>query len=175
MNVNKCSCDTSAESLHNLFNECLITGNFPDNLKLADITPVFKKKDPLNKENYRPVSVLPDISKIFEKLMQKQINDYISNFLSPYLCGYRKGFSTQLALLSLIEKWKKALDNKGFGGAVLMDLSKAFDTINHDLLIAKLHAYGFDKNSLKLLLSFLKNRWHKTRINQNFSSWDELL
>ena len=107
--------------------------------------------------------------------MQKQINDYISNFLSPYLCGYRKGFSTQLALLSLIEKWKKALDNKGFGGSVSMDLSKAFDTINHDLLIAKLHAYGFDKNSLKLLLSYLKNRWHRTRINQNFSSWEELL
>ena len=56
-----------------------------------------------------------------------------------------------------------------------MDLSKAFDTINHDLLIAKLHAYGFDKNSLKLLLSYLKNRWHRTRINQNFSSWEELL
>ena len=86
--------------------------------------------------------------------MQKQINDYISNFLSPYLCGYRKGFSTQLALLSLIEKWKKALDNKDFGGAVLMDLFKAFDTINRDLPIAKLHGYSFDKNSLKLLLRF---------------------
>ena len=107
--------------------------------------------------------------------MQKQINDYISNFLSPYLCRYRKSFSSQLALLSLIEKWEKALDNKGFGGAVLMDLFKAFDTINYDLLIAKLHAYGFDKNSLKLLLSYLKNRWHRTRINQNFSSWEELL
>ena len=94
---------------------------------------------------------------------QQAINYYISNFLSPYLCGYRKGFSTQLPLLSLTEKWKKALDNKGFGGAVLMDLSKAFDKINHDLLIAKLHAYGFDKNSLKLLLSYLKNRWHRTK------------
>ena len=70
---------------------------------------------------------------------------------------------------------KKGLDNKGFGGLVLIDLFKAFDTINHDLLIAKLHAYGFDKNSLKLLLSYLKNRWHRTRINQNFSSWEELL
>ena len=126
----KVSCNTSAETLHNLFYECLKTGNFPDNLKLADITQVFKKKDPLNKENYRSVSVLPSISKIFERLMQRQINDYISNFLSPYLCGYRKGFSTQLTFLSLIEKWKKALDNNGFGGAVLMDLSNTFDTIN---------------------------------------------
>ena len=94
-------------------------------MKLADITPVFEKKDPLNKKNYRPVSVLPSISKIFEKLIQKQINGYINNFLFPYLAAYRKGFSTQLALLSLTEKWKKILDNKGFGGAVLMDLSKA--------------------------------------------------
>ena len=90
--------------LNNLFNECLITGIFPDNLKLADITPVFKKKDYLNKENCRSVNVLPSISNIFEKLMQKQINGYINNVLYPYLCDYMKGFSTQLALLSLTEK-----------------------------------------------------------------------
>ena len=69
-----------------------------------DITSIFKKEDLLNKENYRPVSVLPNISKSFEKLWQKQVNDNINNFSSPYLCGYRKGFSTQLALLSLTEK-----------------------------------------------------------------------
>ena len=157
----KISCNTSAEALHNIFNKCLIISNFPDNLKLADITPFFKKKDPLNKENYRPVSFLPSISKILEKLMQKQINGYTSNFLSPYLCGYRKGFSTQLALLSSTEKWKNALDNKSFGGAALMDLSKALDTKNHDPLIAKRHAYGFDKSSLKYFVSYLNNRWHR--------------
>ena len=80
--------------------------------------------------------------------MLKQINGYINNFLSPYLCGCRKGFTTQLALLSLIEKWKKVLDKKGFGGAVLMDLSKVFNIINHDLLIANLHTYGFDNSCL---------------------------
>ena len=138
----KISCNTSAKALHNIFNKCLIISNFPDNLKLADITPFFKKKDPLNKENYRPVS-LPSISKILEKLKQKQINGYTSNFLSPYLCGYRKGFSTQLALLSSTEKWKKALDDKSFGGAALTDLSKALDTKNHDLLIAKTSCVWF--------------------------------
>ena len=70
----KISCNTSAESLHNVFNECLITGSFPDNLEVADITPIFKKRDPLNKENYRSVIVLPSISKIFEIITQKQIN-----------------------------------------------------------------------------------------------------
>ena len=123
-----------------LFNNAISNSEFPENLKLADVTPVFKKKDPLDKTNYRPVSVLPSVSKIFERLMQKQINEHIKNKLSPYLCGYRKGFSTQYALLSLIERWKKILDEKGFGGAVLMDLSKAFDTLNHELLIAKLSA-----------------------------------
>ena len=70
-----------------------------------------------------------------------------------------------------MEKGLKGL----YRGAVVMDLSKGFDTINHDLLIAKLHAYGFDKSSLKLLFSYLNNRWHRTKINQNFSSVEELL
>ena len=107
--------------------------------------------------------------------MQKQINDFIISFLSPYLCGYRKGFNTQHALLTLVENWRKILDNKGFGGAILMDLSKAFDTLNHDLLIAKLHAYGFEHDALKLLHSYLSKRWHRTKVNTSFSSWEELI
>ena len=80
----KLSADISADILQNLFN-MLSTGNFPGNMKLANITPVFKKKDPLKKENYRPVSILSAISKIFERLMQKQIVGYMENFLSPYV------------------------------------------------------------------------------------------
>ena len=76
--------------------------------------------------------------------MQKQIVGYRENFLSPYLCGYS---GSQQALLALIENWKKVLDNKGFGGAVLMDLSRAFDAINRDLLGVKLHVYGFSNDS----------------------------
>ena len=107
--------------------------------------------------------------------MQKQINNYITNYLSLYLCGYRKGYNTQQTLVSLIEKWKKILDDKGFGGAVLMDLSKAFDTLNHELLIAKLHAYGFNRDSLKLINDYLSNRWQRPKINKSFSSWAELV
>ena len=83
----------------------------------------------------------------------------MENFLSPYLCGYRKNFTTQQALLALIENWKKVPDNKSFGEAVLMDLSKAFYTINYDLMVAKLHAYGFSNDSLNLFNSYLNNRW----------------
>ena len=82
----KVNCKNSPETLQDRFNECLITDNFPDNLKLADITTVFKKKDPLNKKNYRPVSVLSGIFKIFENHIQKQINGYLNNFLSLYFC-----------------------------------------------------------------------------------------
>ena len=151
----KLSADISADIIQNLFNDMLSRGNFPDNMKLANIAPVFKKKDSLKKENFRPVGILFAISKIFERLIQKQIIGYMENILPPYLCGYRKNFDTQQALLALIENWEKVLDNKGFGGAVLMDLSKAFDTINHDLLVAKLHIYGFGNDSLKLLYSYL--------------------
>ena len=72
--------------------------------------------------------------------MQKQINDFIISFLSPYLCGHRKVFNTQHALLTLVKNWRKGLGNKRFCGEILMDLSKAFDTLNHDLCIAKLYA-----------------------------------
>ena len=113
----------TAPVLQKLFTEILRPGNFPDRLKLADITPVFKKNIPLQKENYRPVSVLPIASKIFERIMQKQVNLSTKKLLSLYLCGYRKGFSTQQSLISLIKSWKKGLDRKGYGGAVLMDLS----------------------------------------------------
>jgi len=164
------------EYLANVWNEEIVAQcHFPDELKLADVTPIFKKNDPISAKNYRPVSVLPTVSKVFERIMQKQIVNFMNAYLSLYLCGYRKGFSTQTALLSLLEKWKKCLDKNGYAAAVLMDLSKAFDTINHELLIAKLHAYGFSKNSLTLIRSYLRNRLQHVKINKSFSSWSELL
>ena len=96
---------------------------FPESLKLADATPVYKKSDPTLVLNYRPISALPAMSKVFEKLMHHQVSEYIDKHLSPVLCGYRKGFNTQTALLPLLVKWKSTLDKKGFAGTVLMDLS----------------------------------------------------
>ena len=139
-----------------LLNESLETGTFPDSLKLAEIIPIFK--GPLDNNKYRPVSVLPILSKLFENIMQKQIKGFISNGWSPYLCGYRKDFNTQQALLAHIEKWKNNLHDDGYGDAVLMDLSKAYGTLNHDLLVAKRSAYSFKHDALKLIYSFLTNR-----------------
>ena len=95
---------------------------------------------------------------VFERILHKQISSYIEIYFSPYLCGYRKGYCTQYAIITLLEKWKTALDEKGYGDATLMDLSKAFDTLNHELLIAKLNDYGFSHDSLRLLYSYRSNR-----------------
>ena len=166
-------CDSILQDIWNY--EILGKQYFFKNIKLADITPVYKKKDPTLVENYRPVSVLPCVSKVFERIIQKQFSSSIDEFLSPYLCGYRKGFNTQYALLSLTEKWKETLHGKGYTGAVLMDLSKAFDTINHKLLIAKLYAYGFSKDALKLIFSYMSDCWQRCKINKSFSSCSALL
>ena len=91
--------------------------------------------------------------------MQKQINVHVEKHLSPFLCGYRKGYNAQYALTAMIEKWKKSLDkNVGMAGAIFMDLSKAFDTINPELLIAKLGAYGFEESALAIILNYLSDR-----------------
>ena len=95
--------------------------------------------------------------------------------MSSFLCGYRKGFNPQHALISPLEKWRMSLYKEGYGGAILLDLSKAFDTLNHDLLVTKLNAYGFDMNALLLINSYLADWWQRIKINSSFSSWTELL
>ena len=90
-------------------------------------------------------------------------------------CGFRKGMSAPNCLLFMIEKWKKCLDNKGKAGVLLTDLSKAFDCIIHDLLVAKLNAYGFDYLSLKLINDYLFYRIQRVRINSHYSSWSYTL
>ena len=167
--------DICAPLLLSIINNGITDKIFDKGMKNADLTPVHKKDKDTDETTYRPVSGLPAGSKVFERIMHKQIEGYIEKFFSPFLCGYRKNYSSQHALLALIEKWRHILDNKGYGGAILMDLSKAFDTLNHDLIIAKLHAYGFTKSALMLVKSYLTNRWQRTKINNSFSSWVQLL
>ena len=123
-------------------------------MKEANATPIFKKDYPLDKQNYHAVCILLLLSKVFEKLIYKQLSNYIESFLSSILCGFRKTHNTQHALFKLLHSWQKELD-QGFVGTVLMDLSKAYDCIPHDLLIAKLECYGIDKIGLSLILDYL--------------------
>ena len=169
------NCDIFVPRITCDFNNLISHGIFPSNLKNADISPVFKKDDRLNKSNYRPVSILPPLSKVFERLMFSQINDYMNSKLSMHLCGFRKNMSAQTCLLIMLEKFRSCLDNKGSCGVLLTDLSKAFDCLNHELLIAKLSSYGFDYDSLKLINNYITGRSQRVRINSKYSSWHDIL
>ena len=167
--------DIVSSYLSKIYNDSKNSEKYPCSLKTADVTPIHKEKERTLKKNYRPVSILPTLSKIFEGNMNEQIFTYIEKHLSPYLFGYRKGHGAQHCLLVMIEMWRKALDERKVAGAILTDLSKAFDCLSHDLLIAKLEAYGFDKSALNLIYDYLKNRMQRTKVNQSYSSWRELL
>ena len=147
---------------------------FPNELKEADLSPLFKNDDSTFKGNFRPISVLPAVSKIYERILKEQISSYFYNKLSEILCGFREGFSTQHALIRLIEKWRQCLDASGIVGTILMDLSKAYDCLPHDLLIAKLEAYGLDVNSLRLMYSYLDSRIQRVKIGSHRSTAKEI-
>ena len=169
------SAEILARPLTQIINESIKENVFPSQAKIAAILPFFKKDDRLNKKNYRPISILSSISKIFEKVLKNQIMTYMDTMLSPYLSAYRKQYSAQHVLIRLLEQCRKALDNGNFVGAILMDLSKAFDCIPHDLLIAKLQAYGFNRSSLKHIYSYLKGRRQCVKINDIYSKFLTIL
>ena len=115
------------------------------------------------------------MSKITERTIFRQVSSYMSSFLSKYPWGSRKGYSTQHCPLFMLEKWKRAADNGKIFGILLTDLSKAFDFLSHELLLAKLHAYGFSISALRLIYSYIANRKQRTKINLSYSSWEEIL
>ena len=144
-------------------------------MKVADVIPVLRKEDPNNKANYRPISLLPIISKIFERVFFEQIEKFSKKILSPKLCGLRKGHSTQHVILNLLKNWQKALDKSGVIGTVLMDLSKTYDCLPQDLLIAKLAAYCFEDSATSLISDYLSKRYQRVKIGFVFSSYLEIL
>ena len=106
--------------------------------------------------------------------MYDQLYEYIIHFLNQPLCGFRKAHSTQLALFRLLQKWQKELDSGGFIATILMELSKAYDCLPHDLLIAKLDAYGLGNGSLNLLLDYLSFRKQRTKVGSAYSKWSNI-
>lgn len=148
--------------------------NFPEPLKFANVSPVFKKEDNLKKENFRPISILTTLSKIFESLVADQMSDYFINILSKFLSAYRRQYSTNNVLLDFVEYLRHSLDNNEHVGCILMDLSKAFDSLNHELLIAKLEAYGVSLSACTYIKSYLSGRKQRVKINDVYSSWKEM-
>ena len=134
----KISANILSEPLTKAVNDSLTRGIFPDAAKIAAVSPIDKGTDNKNSiSNFRPVSVLSVFSKIFEAVIKNQLALYLENIFSPFLSAYRENYNTQHVLIRLVEEWKKHLDNNEVVGGVLMDISKAFDCIPHDLLIAK--------------------------------------
>ena len=139
-------------------------------LKKGDWVPVFKKDNKQDIKNYRPVKVLTVIGKVFEQLLNKQLASFIDSTLNHNLTAYRKGQSCETSIIGVVERWKRAVDNRTVVGVLSTDMSKAFDLLYPPLLFNKLKAYGFSNNSLVLMRSYFTNRKNRARINQETTS-----
>ena len=170
----KYSTDYLVPFLTSVINKCIDDRVFPSHLKFAEISSIFKKNDKLNKENYRPISILIVLSKVFEKIYSKQMETYFANIFNPLLSAYRSKYGCHDVLLKFTEEWKYALDNKNVTGALLMDLSKAFDCLPHALIVCKLHAYGFSNNACLLIASYLIDRKQRVKLGNSRSAWSTL-
>ena len=162
-----------AEPFCFLKNEFISESSFPTDLKKALVSPLYKKGNTEDPTNYRPISVTGALAKIFEQVIRNQINDYlISNkLLSPKQFGYRKKVSTTDAVLQCTEFVRTEMDKENTVCGAFLDLSKAFDSISHEILIEKLKCLGFDGTSTQLIRSYLKDRTQKVVFLGNESDW----
>ena len=150
----------------------LNTGTFPDKLKIAKVIPIFKKGDPSLFENYRPISLLPAISKVLEKIIALQLCSYFEKnklvFDNQY--GFRPKHSTEHAALELIDRITNKMYTNEIPLNIFIDLSKAFDTIDHSIILNKLKYYGLKGSTLNLFQSYLRNRKQYTEIEDTTST-----
>ena len=142
-------------------------GIFPDKNKIAKIIPIHKKGSTNDVNNYRPISLLSIFSKIMEKLMASRLNNFLQlhSIIYPSQFGFRAGCSTTHSLVSIIESINKTIEEKKFGCGVFIDLKKAFDTVNHTILIQKLEHYGIRDNALLWFKSYLSDREQYVSLN----------
>ena len=148
---------------------------FQKMLKLLLLNQHIKKKADLIKTNYRPVSILNSFSRIYKCFINDKLLNHVDDTLSDFVSTYRSKYSSSHMILRLIEEWKEKLDKGFFPGVVLTDLSKAFDCIPHNLLIAKVNAFAFDRNSLMFFYSYLKRRIQCVKVNNIQNTFQTLL
>ena len=156
----KYSMESLAELLTHLINLSFRDGIFPDELKIAKVVPLYKANDPMMFSNYRPVSILPFFSKLFERAMYNRLITFFKRFdlLYKYQFGFRDKYSTYMAMMILLDNITMALDNGDYAIGVFLDFQKAFDTVNHDILLSKLYNYGIRGSAYNWISSYLDNR-----------------
>ena len=147
-----------ASDIAKMINDSMTKCVFPDSLKFAEVPSLFKKKDTLNKVNYRPVSILVALSNTYEKAVGVQLTGYFNSIFSILLSAFRKGYSCQSVLLNMTEKFKSALGKGEFVACISMDFSKAFDCLPHCLMICKLFSYGLSREAYAFITSYLFQR-----------------
>ena len=159
-----------------IINQSLCSGIFPCKLKLAKVIPLYKKEDQRVFGNYRPISLLSSISKIFEKVAFKQILEYFTsnNLLFESQYGFRENHSTELAALEFIDRIKLKINRKKIPFSIFLDLSKAFDALSHDILLTKLRYYGIQGMALNWFQSYLTKRSQYVQYNDTSSSIREI-
>ena len=162
--------------LNLIFNLSLAEGIFPSDWKNARVSPIYKSGNRDECSNYRPISILSTISKIFEKIVFDQINEYfVSNaILTPYQSGFRRGYSTSSSLLKTTNEWLVNMDKGLINGVVFLDLKKAFDTVDHDILTKKLEFYGIKNTALRWFISYLSQRKQVCKIGSSISESKEI-
>ena len=148
-------------------NLSLQEGVFPDELKIANVIPLFKNDDPELFNNYRPVSLLCTVSKLFEKIMYNRLLSFLDIYkiLFSYQFGFRKHHSTYMALMTLMDNLINCLDNGEYVIGIFLDFSKAFDTVDHSILLQKLSSYGIRGSTLNWFQSYLTNRYQFVTYN----------
>ena len=153
-------------------NLSLSQGTFPEELKLANVIPLYKSDDPCEFNHYRPVSLLSVFSKVFERVMYNRLNSYLDtyNILFHNQFGFRKKHSSYMALMILMDKLIKSLENGEYVVGVFLDFSKAFDTVNHEILLSKLDHYGIRGPALEWFRSYLEDRKQFVTYNDVSSS-----
>lgn len=157
--------------LAHIFNKSIYCGVFPVSLKSAEVIPIFKKDNRETLNNYRPISLLPIFSKLFEKVVKARVISFLDrcSFFSPNQFGFRAGKNTEDALLNFCCHVHDSLNNKKFTAALFIDIKKAFDTVDHELLLVKLDKAGFRGFILKWFASYLKDRKQRVKIGDCFS------
>ena len=162
-----------SQPLANIFNQSIILGIFPDKLKYAKVIPIHKNVSPTDPSIYRPISFLSIFSKIFEKLMHKRLYEFLDkmNIFYSLQFGFREKHSTNHALISMTESIRNTIDNGKFGCGVFIVLKKAFDTVNHDILLKKLEHYGARGIALDWFASYLSNCKQYVSVNGHISDY----